>query len=151
MVARTDERFSAAHPTAPPVSPEVATRTFSGSLSGKPVEAAHEEAGAEILEGAGGPVEELDCVQARLLRVRHDDRNREVEGFGADCGKVGSERIAFEERFQQLRSELCQRCVRIEARRCCRDNLRHVQVRHPAQHRYEELGKGWRRAPARAC
>jgi len=72
-------------------------------------------------------VEELDCVQARLLRIRNDDRNREVEGFGADCGKLGSEAIAFEEGLQQLRSKLRKRRIRIEARRRGRNSLRHVQ------------------------
>ena len=71
----------------------------------EPLETAHQEARAEILERAGRAVKQLERVQTWLGRIRDDERNREIEALRADRAELAFEHIAREERREQSRRE----------------------------------------------
>ena len=83
-------------------------------LSRNPVEAGHEETRAEILERAGGPVEQLERMEIALSPVGRDQRRRKVERFGANRRQVRFKFVAQKEGLQKRRGELGKRRVRIE-------------------------------------
>ena len=94
---------------------------------------AEQEAGPEILEGAGRPVEELEYVRAGTGVVvgtgeRHA-RAGEVESVGADRGQGGFDGAVGEEGREQAGGEAGQvgRIAEI-ARREARQFLRHVET-----------------------
>ena len=84
-------------------------RDEDGERLAEPGEAGGEEARAEILEGTGRAVEQLQRPHGRTRRIGHDNRHRKIERFGADRGEVGRERIAIEEWRQHRRGEGWQR------------------------------------------
>ena len=76
--------------TAPPVSPEVATRMFSGCRSLALADARQrggEEARAEILERRGRAVEQLEHRQLAVVGHRHE-RRRKIEGVADDVAEL---------------------------------------------------------------
>src|SRR5688572_23614483 len=87
-----------------------------------------QEARAEILEGAGRSMEQLQHRQRRRRVRQTQERRREVERFVADRRQLGSQRIAGCERRQQSRGDLRQLDVGFELpRREVRKFLGNVQ------------------------
>ena len=97
--------------------------------AGETVETGEQEARAEILEGAGRPVEQLERAQGRAVAERGDERDWKGKGFGADGVEFVGEGIVFEERTEPGGGEVGQGAGFGEATgRVHRNGERHKQA-----------------------
>ena len=107
------------------------------AIGAEPVEAGHEEPRPEILERAGRPMKQLECLEGRPFRIGSCERRRKIESLRANFPQLMFEPVAGKKWLKKLRCKVGERSMRFELPPVGNGNgLRHVEAavwRSPAE------------------